>query len=346
MLLFAVVLSPLMFYLERRLQGLALANACLKVSAYADDAFFVLRCAEEVQTANQAFRIFGAGSGLAVNPQKSGALAVGRWDRGVELGYPYVERMKVLGILFTKDITTTSSLNWPEVLHAAKGVLSANIGRCLSLEQRVQFVNSYAFSKLWHAAQVLPIPKGAIKEANQAAYRFLWRGFTFKLTMEATFLSRAEGGIGAFDVGTKANSMFTGRWQGILATDEDSFSAEWLQTLLGAFPVGNPPNTRAVWAAARHYGALLTIRAYAATPEPRGDLRGSLLEMKRVLTASRAPAAPRVARKNPGENWSRLVTACTRSTAPTRGSARRAGRRTCCCTGSWSAAAPRTPGPG
>ena len=92
-LLFAVVLAVLMMYLDRRLAGLQLADARLRVSSYADDAFFVLREVAEADIVHDALDDFARVSGLVVNVQKSGMLAVGVWDVQQEVGFPYVDAL-------------------------------------------------------------------------------------------------------------------------------------------------------------------------------------------------------------------------------------------------------------
>ena len=307
-LLFAIVLSALAHYLERRLQGLRLASACLKLSAYADDAFFVLRSILEVGVCNGAFREFGAAAGLSVNPAKSGALAVGGWDTGTDMGYEYVADLKVLGVRFTGSTKQTIALNWKAVLDTTKGVLASNVARALSLSQRAEFIVTYAMSKVWHVAQVLPDQGKVTGNIMQAAHMFLFKGHLFKVKGILCCQPWSMGGLGIPDLFLKCNALFAGRWQSLLLLDEDSFAAEWLQVLLRRYGVGNPPNSGAVWPEAAHYRSFMAIRAYSPAPVLTRSARSMVRELYRVQTEAHAKERHRVEAHHPGANWTQVWT--------------------------------------
>ena len=302
-LLFAVVLSPLLHHLERRLEGLRLAESCMKASAYADDAYFLVRSALEVGVCNGAFGKFSVESGLTVNPVKSGVLALGGWDQGADIGYPYVERLKVLGISFTSSIKKTVSINWPAVVNTVKGVLCANTARMLGLTQRADFVRMFALSKLWHVAQVLPIPAPKAENIIKAVHMFLFKGQLFKVKGNLCCQPQSVGGLGIPDPLLKSNALFTGRWQSLLFVDPDSFSAEWLQLLLRRFGTGNPPNIGAVWPAASHFTRLATVRAYCAAPRLAAKPKAAIRELYRVQVEAAAREVHRVEAAHPAASW-------------------------------------------
>ncbi|KAJ1519156.1 hypothetical protein ONE63_011230 [Megalurothrips usitatus] len=118
MLLFATVLAPLLILLEPQLRGLTLTNGSIRVSAYADDAFMVLRDHDEAALAMQVLQKFAEVSGLQVNHGKCGALATGGWNTDRPIGVPYVTRMRVLGVTFQAAIKDTTRENWKSVLQA------------------------------------------------------------------------------------------------------------------------------------------------------------------------------------------------------------------------------------
>ena len=145
-----------------------LAASRLRVSAYADDAFAVLRHLREAAVVRGVLDDCGAGSGLAVNPQKSSALPVGRWDTSEAIGYPYVTEVNVLGVVFSATTKAIIKVKWTKVLQAVRGVLAANSCRALSLGQRVEYVVTFALCKLWHVALVLPVTRAASSDVTRA----------------------------------------------------------------------------------------------------------------------------------------------------------------------------------
>ncbi|KAE8737538.1 hypothetical protein FOCC_FOCC016998 [Frankliniella occidentalis] len=202
-LLFAIVLAPFMQHVEERLRGVQLANSILRTSAYADDAILVLRQPGEAAFVTKTFEDFAAVSGLVANPQKTAALAAGTWNKAVNIGYTYVEEMKVLGVVFSRDVKDTIRVNWPRVLQGVRGVLTANAARALTLQQRVQFIKM-----MWHVAQVLPLPAGIRKDVEKALRRFLWRGHTFRVKWDVACSPRLAGGLGLPVVEKKCAALY------------------------------------------------------------------------------------------------------------------------------------------
>ena len=302
-LLFAVVLAALCCYLERRLQGLQLAVSRFKVSAYADDAMAVLRTVQEVGVCNAGFEVFAVEAGLAVNPIKCGVLPVGGWDSNANVGYPVVDSLKVLGLYFSADVKDSISTNWKHVVAAVQGVLASNTARALSLQQRAEFVSVFALAKLWHAAQVLPLPDKCAEQLQKAVSMFMFKGSLFRLKAELCCQPRSKGGLGVPDLALKAHALFAGRWESLLHVDPDGLAAEWLQLLLRQFGVGNPPNCGAVWPAAAHFRAFQRVRAYCApprlTPEPKALIR----ELLRVLEEAAVREQHRVEAQHPAVDW-------------------------------------------
>lgn len=314
MLLFSIVLAPLLTFLEPRLQGLALARSNLKLSAYADDAFLVLRDHEEATRVMDVLQQYAASSGLRTNPEKCGALAAGGWRTDVRIAFPYVTKLKVLGVTFQAVIKNTTRDNWASVLASVRGVLADNAMRALGLSQRARYVTMYALSKMWHVAQVLPVPKGVARDVVRAVGKFLWRGQLFTTSMAVAATPRAQGGLGIPDVANKCLALFTGRWQGVLVDTPDSFAGEWLHALLGSFPLG--ARQRAVWPAAWHFTAFHTTRTTASSTPPDVPARDAIRAIYDLLVAADPAPQPRVQAKAPGVDWPRVWASMNQAPIP------------------------------
>ena len=307
-LLFSVVLAPLVAAIHCRLQGARLSSSVLAVSAYADDMFAVLRTPNEAQAVREELDSFGAVSGLLPNHNKCGALPVATWDSSVDIGWAYAESVVVLGLTFGKTVAACSQLTWTRVLASVRGVLIDSSNRNLTLSQRVWFAATFGLSRAWHAAQVLPLSREAEKGLVSSLGRFIWRGSLFRVAMEVTTRPRSLGGLALPSVKLKSCALLTGRWHTMRELEPDGFTGEWVELLETLFPVGNPPNTAAVWAAAPHYQAYLTTGAY-------GCLRPGVTTCKalcrdvyeRLLAADLAHRLPpRVARNWPATNWAQV----------------------------------------
>ncbi|KAE8737584.1 hypothetical protein FOCC_FOCC016953 [Frankliniella occidentalis] len=300
MFLFAVILAPLMILLDRRLQGLALASSCLRVSSYADDAFFLLRSPDEAAVVRGALDDFGVASGLLANPAKCGALATATWNRDINIGFNYQMKLKILGVDFYADVRTTTRTNWEKVVGSVRAVLRDNAARALGMHQRALYVQMYGLSKAWHVAQVLPINRAVARDITAAARRFLWRGHFFTSPMDVCATPLRSGGLGIPDILRKCTALFVGRWQGARTVVGDSITAAWLTTLLEKHPQGE--QLRRVSAQAPHFRAYhttMTTTAGAADAAPRDIIRA----LYEDLTRAAPPPVPRVVEKAPAANW-------------------------------------------
>ena len=278
-LLFALVLAPLLFYLEKRLTGLALANCTMRTSAYADDAFYILRHHQEATIVQRALQLFGRESGLAVNAKKSGALAAGGWDTAVSVGFDYVERLKILGIIFTRNIDTTCSANWDRVLASVRGVLQDNATRALGLRQRAAYAQTYGLSRLWHTAQVLPVPRSVAKGVTGAVGKFVWRGVHNVL---------------------RGGQHRQRQRRPRPPRRADQVPRPFHRTLAG-YPGGNPGHLRGGVAA--HAAQGFPHRRTPVQAVGRGE---ALRDLPRDAHLGRPALVPRVAAKHPTTNWGRV----------------------------------------
>jgi hypothetical protein len=268
--------------------------------------YAILRDVNEGTTVKEELDSFAVVSGLSANHTKCAALPVGTWDTNTDVGWNYAEKIKVLGVTFTATIKTTIDANWPGLVTSLRGTLIDNGNRNLSLSQRAWFCATFALSKLWHVAQVLPITKAAVVDIRSLTANFIWRGFLFRAPLHVVTRPRLQGGLGFPDVRLKCVSLFTGRWNTIHLQDPDGLSAEWLEALRGFFPVANPPHTPAVWPAAVHYVTYLETAAYEGLPPGAGkaatrELYASLL----AADVARHPP-PRVVARHPNTNWDQV----------------------------------------
>lgn len=315
MLLFSVVLAPLLQHLEKRLTGMSLAKSCLKVSSYADDAYYVLRSEAEAAVVRGALDDFAEVSGLVVNVQKCAVLAAGTWDPALEVGFPYVQSMKVLGVVFRANIKEAIKDNWTAVVAGVRGLLRDNAPRGLGLSQRAEYVKIFALSRLWHVAQILPANKSIAADVMKAVSMFLWRGRLFTTAAGVACTPRAQGGLGLPDVAKKCCALYAGRWQGIMVHDQDSFAGEWLTVLLRTFPLTEAKPK--VWPAAHYFRAFHEARRTASKAPADVPASVAIRAMYDALVAASSAPKPRVQAKAPDADWTRVWANVGEVTLPT-----------------------------
>ncbi|KAK3922595.1 LOW QUALITY PROTEIN: LINE-1 retrotransposable element ORF2 protein [Frankliniella fusca] len=241
MVAFILAISPLIDALYARLGGVHARDAHFVATAYADDVTVLVREEQDVLRLRQALAEFKEVSGLAVNEQKTVAIALGTWNTERHpLPYRYVESARILGVIFAKDVTTMSSRTWATVTGAAIGILGQHTHRKLNIVQRVWFAQTYCLSKLWYVAQVLPVPDGVVTALSKAVGDFVWRGSFFRVPFRNLCSPRTEGGLGLLHPKWKSQALFMGRWMSTVLQDTDSFASVWLQVLTERWPPNDP----------------------------------------------------------------------------------------------------------
>ena len=107
---------------------------------------------------------FEAQSGaLLSRDKKTKVMGLGRW-RGKQ-DWPHevhwiqsVTSLEVLGFTMCQKFSETQQLTWDKVFRGTEKTLFSWDSRLLfTLQDRVSVVQTYALSKLWYAAQVLPL---------------------------------------------------------------------------------------------------------------------------------------------------------------------------------------------
>ena len=116
--------------------------------------------------------------------------------------------MKVLGLIVCPKYSDTVRLTWEAVLRSLQITLISWGSRSLcTLQQRVQVLQTFALSKLWYAAQVLPLPTNIVKKIESASSAFIFRGRPERLKLAELQNTKEKGGLGLVCVATKAECL-------------------------------------------------------------------------------------------------------------------------------------------
>ncbi|KAJ1518922.1 hypothetical protein ONE63_011469 [Megalurothrips usitatus] len=308
MLFFAVIMSPLVRALDARLPGVSLPDATgggarprFAVSSYVDDVVAVLERPTDGEVLSTTLETFADESGLRVNASKSQAMPLGAWRTDTPLFCDYVDRMRVLGVVFTTRVQDLLAANWEARMTAVTLAVRDARVRALNVVQRVAYANTYVLPLLWHLAAVVPLTAEAVRDVTAELGKFLWAGYPLRVAMDVMVLPADKGGLCLHHPGLKARALFTGRWLTASRSPEASLAGAWLHVLAVLYPPGT-----SLPLAAGHYRA---IREAATVNE---DLRGR--ELNRALYAAALEkhadnnirAIPRVQRRRPDADWGRV----------------------------------------
>ena len=229
--LYCITLEPLLTMLRTKLVGLCFYNFVEKDTTYMDDTQILSEEEEDLVIFDHVMREYEKQSGAMLSrDKKSTVMGLGQW-RGKEdwpVEVPWlrpVKQTKVLGLIVCPQYSDTVCQTWDMVLRGLQKTLYSWESRALpTLQQRVKVLQTFALSKLWFTAQVLPLPANMVKKFESASSSFLFRGRPERLKLAELQNSKERGGLGLVCVATKAECLLLRQSIRILAQpSSDSF---------------------------------------------------------------------------------------------------------------------------
>jgi hypothetical protein len=161
---------------------------------------------------DQICRAFEAASGAILNRnRKTVVLGLGSWAGRRDWPLPWlqaVDQAKVLGVVVTPVCTTSVSASWELVVAGVERVLLEWAARRLpTLRRRARALDTFALSKAWYLAQILPMPATVAIRLCRAVSDFLWRGRMEHLAFEELHSPFSEGGLRLSTIDTRAQAL-------------------------------------------------------------------------------------------------------------------------------------------
>jgi hypothetical protein len=119
-----------------------------------------------------------------------------------------VPEMKIFGFTICPTYQQTLKRTWEKVTSGFENVLFSWQSRQLeTLAQRVEVARTFALSKLYYVAQVLPLPVKVTKKINSCLSKFIFRGRHERLQLDELQNSYEQGGLGLPNIAIKADSL-------------------------------------------------------------------------------------------------------------------------------------------
>ena len=202
---FVMQMIPLIYHLENSVKGIMVNGKIHKVKAFADDVKLFLGSTSEIGAIYDVIEKFEGVSGLQMHrdPQrkKCQALSFGthktfnEWPQWITMS----NQTKIVGIIFTNEQKKFEQLNTELVEKAFYATLRSSSGMRGTLFQKVYYINTYMFSKLWYVAQVVKLNDKKLNEMLKAAMKFLYSGENERPVRSLNFRSTDRGGLGLID---------------------------------------------------------------------------------------------------------------------------------------------------
>ena len=177
MLMYILYIEPLLIYIERRVTGCIIGN--LKTDeAYCDDLNVMTNDVDDLLEVDEAVTKFESISGAILSRnRKCSIIGFGSWKDRVVWPLHYVKavkKIKVFGIIVTNSLKHMIKKNWEVRYEKFENILMSWKGRRLdTIFQRVEVIKTYAMSRLYYVASILPLPEAVATRIEKMVGKFI-----------------------------------------------------------------------------------------------------------------------------------------------------------------------------
>lgn len=207
MALFVLYVEPLIRMIYNSINGVLIDDVFIKILAYADDITIFVLNDGEFDTVLALINYFSIYSKIKLNMKKSQFIRINSCKTGPQM-LREVERLKVLGVIFTTNFKNIISENYDDLIRKMKTTVKKHTKRKLNLFQKVQILNCYILSKLWYVAQIFPAENKQIAQIRTTCQQFIFNSYIFKVRMHQLYLPVENGGLSLIDVESKMKALF------------------------------------------------------------------------------------------------------------------------------------------
>ena len=210
--LFLINMEPVLTKVNLELKGLQLGPTKIKDLAYVDDVQIISEHIQDQTKADEIFKKYESISGIILSREKTKIMGIGAWTHRNHWPLKWqtsVNSIKAFGITYMPTIDDTTKESWKKC--------SQNINSCINswksrridtLSQRTFILKTYALSKMWYLAQVLPLPRQTLTEIEKKCRTFLWQGRLEHLAWDELITEKKNGGLNFPSIQDKCDSLF------------------------------------------------------------------------------------------------------------------------------------------
>ena len=151
--------------------------------------------------------------GILSRTFKCKIIGFGSWRDKEDWPLPYlrsVSEIKVFGVFIMNSVRAMVTRNWEFRCQKLQNVLVAWSSRFLeSIFQRIEVVNTFALSRVFYIASILPLPKNITLRMEKSIGKFLWTcsGKVLRVSLREVKLPKLRGGAGLLCVESMAKCL-------------------------------------------------------------------------------------------------------------------------------------------
>ena len=179
MLLYIVYIEPLLWTLERKINGLRVKNFVQKLEAYCDDVNITTEKLEDFEVVSNVVKRFEKVSGAILSRNKKcKVIGFGKWASKSDWPLDWLKPVKferIFGIFICDDYDEMLKLNWDFRLKKFSNAIFSWSPRVLdTLQQRVEVIRIFGLSRVYYVASILPVPSNVVKKFESLMGKFIW----------------------------------------------------------------------------------------------------------------------------------------------------------------------------
>ena len=212
MLLYIIYVEPLLIVLEKSLTGLRLPNVQEVLESYCDDLNVMTDDPDDFLKLSSTVDQFEKVSGVILSrDRKCKVLGLGKWAGREQWPLDWlrtVKSVKVFGIFISNNYREIISLNWNFRLEKfRRTIMSWSSRRLDTLQQRIEVLRSFALSRVYYVASILPLRQSLVKQFETLIGKFLWKGRILRVALEELKNGYLDGGLNLPCIGTMNRSL-------------------------------------------------------------------------------------------------------------------------------------------
>ena len=214
MVLYIIYIEPLLLYLERQLEGIKISGFSQKLESYCDNVNVLTEHLSDIVKVDVAVQEFEEFSGAILSRKKKcKIIGFGKWKTKTSWPINYlqnVEEVKVFGVFIRDSYKSILKRNWEyRFLKFNQCIQSWSSRSLVSLSSRIEVLKTFALSRVYYLASILPISKTMVHKFESLSGNFIWKasGWLLRVSMEEIKNSPENGGLGMVCVDSMCRSL-------------------------------------------------------------------------------------------------------------------------------------------
>ena len=227
MILFILYIEPFLLHLDRTLTGVTISGVPQVVEAFCDDVNVTTEDLDDFRRVESAVQKFECMSGAILSRNyKCKVMGIGSWRGKRDWPLDFVrteDEMKVFGIFVQNSYRSMIKRNWDYRFSKFQNCLHSWSSRFFpSLRSRVEVLNTFALSRVFYLASILPVNKTMVSKFESALGNFLWKksGWLLQVALNEVKNMPVKGRLGLFCIDGMCNSLMLSQFLKLLKSND------------------------------------------------------------------------------------------------------------------------------